>query len=99
MARGGKRAGAGRPKASLNRATRSLKDLAQEFTAESIRGAISIMRSRKASNSARLEAIKIILDRGHGKPRQEMDVELGGKLTLEQLVLGAVAAKAEKDAE
>lgn len=66
-------------------------ELAQEFSAQGISVAVSIMRSRKARNSDRLEAVKIILDRGHGKPKQ--DIDLRGSLTLEQLV----AASFRKD--
>jgi len=84
MKNGGKRAGAGRPPGKLNHRTRDLKDLADRYTARCVKVAAEIMADGNARHADRLEAVKILLDRGHGKPRQEFDVT--GKLTLEQLV-------------
>ena len=59
---------AGARKAGVpNKVTRELKELAHSYTEEALRVVASIMRKVKASESARLEAAKIILDRGHGR--------------------------------
>jgi hypothetical protein len=45
-------------------------DLAQSYNEEAIRIAAKIMREEKAPESARLTAVTIILERGHGKAPQ-----------------------------
>lgn len=64
--RGGRKAGV------PNKVTRELKEIAQEYTEEAILIAAQIMRSAKAAGAARLMAVSIILDRGHGKPAQAL---------------------------
>lgn len=80
MARGGKREGAGRPKGAPNKATASVRDAAQTFTADALNVLAEIMRSSEHPAAARVSAASAILDRGHGKPTQS--VELDGSLDL-----------------
>lgn len=75
MARGGKREGAGRPKGALNKATVDVKEAAQAFTADAIQTLAEIMRSTEHPAAARVSAASTLLDRGHGKPKQSMDLD------------------------
>jgi hypothetical protein len=68
-------AGKGRPKGSPNRATRRLKELASRYTAQAVETAAAIMQDEHARSADRLKAIEILLDRGHGRPRQQIDEE------------------------
>jgi hypothetical protein len=70
--RPGGRAGMGRPPGAVNKRTRQLKDLAGVYTAECVRIAAAIMLDETAKPGDRLEAIRILLDRAHGKPAQEI---------------------------
>lgn len=71
---GGKREGAGRPKGALNKATADIKEAAQAFTTDALNTLASIMRESD-SDAARVAAANAILDRGHGKPKQSVDVD------------------------
>lgn len=73
-ARGGKRPGAGRPRGSLNKATADIRAAAQVYTDEALSQLATIMRGSD-SDAARVAAIKELLDRGHGKPKQAIDVD------------------------
>lgn len=72
--RGGKRAGAGRPKGAKNKATLERKatvaELADAYTGEAIDTLAEIMRDTKAPAAARARAADSLLDRAHGKPAQ-----------------------------
>ncbi|MDT1061185.1 hypothetical protein RM190_04890 [Paracoccus sp. CPCC 101403] len=74
---GGKRAGAGRPAGAKARATiehkRTLSEMAQEHTEDAIRTLAEIMKDDAAPPNARVAAVNVLLDRGYGKPRQEID--------------------------
>jgi hypothetical protein len=50
-----------------------LKTIAREYTSDAIETAVAIMRNPEARDSDRLKAAEILLDRGHGKPRQELE--------------------------
>lgn len=60
----------GRKAGVPNKVTRELKELAQTYTEEAIQTAAAIMRKKTAPESARLTAVTIILERGHGKSAQ-----------------------------
>lgn len=74
---GGKRSGAGRPAGAKSRATvenkRTLSEMAQEHSEDAIRTLASIMNDQEAPPNARVAAVNVLLDRGYGKPRQEVD--------------------------
>lgn len=57
---------------------KALEDRAKEFSEECIQTAAKIMRDNDAPQSARMAAIKELLDRGHGKPisKTELDATL-----------------------
>src|SRR5215208_4375802 len=69
---GGKRPGAGRPKGSINKASRGLREIAQAYTVEAIEALAHRMRSAE-SEAARLSAANALLDRAYGKPTQMID--------------------------
>jgi hypothetical protein len=72
--RGGKRPGSGRKPGTQNKATVSLKGIAQEYTAEAIDVLAEIMRDPESPAAARVAAADKLLDRAYGKPRQELEV-------------------------
>lgn len=80
-ARGGRRPGAGRPLGVPNKLTRPLKELAAQYTEGSIITLVAL-RDHAASEQVRLQAANALLDRGHGKPRQEIDLSEDNKLTI-----------------
>ena len=50
------------------------KELAESYSIPALKKAIEIMNDIDAKNTDRLKAIEIILDRGIGKPLQQMDL-------------------------
>lgn len=76
MARGGKREGAGRPKGALNKATACVREAAQAFTTDALSVLAEIMREPEHPAAARVSAAQALLDRGHGKPTQSVDMDL-----------------------
>lgn len=90
--RGGKRAGAGRKKGSLNKATADIKAAAQKYTPEALETLAAVMRDGESA-AARVAACKEILDRGHGKSHQSSD------LTIRDERMVVEAPSPSKDAE
>lgn len=75
MARGGARPGAGRRKGAPNKATVVVRDAAQAFTEDALSTLASIMRDAAQPAAARVAAANALLDRGHGKPKQSLDID------------------------
>lgn len=69
--RGGARPGAGRKKGTPNKITAEIKALAQVHAATAIRE-LARLALKAESEAARVAAIKELLDRGYGKPAQEI---------------------------
>jgi len=71
MAKGRKTGGriAGTP----NRATAEIRGAAQQYTVEALEGLAQIARTSE-SDAAKVAAWKAILDRGHGRPAQAVQV-------------------------
>jgi hypothetical protein len=65
----------GRQKGTPNKATADVKEAAQAFTTDAINTLAEIMRSAKHPAAARVSAASALLDRGHGKPKQSLDVD------------------------
>jgi hypothetical protein len=82
----------------MSEAKREMQALARRYSVEAIERAVEIMRTGK-SETIRLMAISIILDRAWGKPRQSVEIEQQGR-SLEQ-ILQAIheAREAEKAQE
>ena len=91
----GKKTG-GRKAGVPNKATRDIRELAQQHTGKAIEE-LSRLASHAESEAARVAAIKELLDRGYGKSKQplEHDVGVGLEEWLDQLAKmgGAGAAK------
>jgi hypothetical protein len=73
----------GRPKASLE-----VRALAREHTAEALNTIVEIMRSAR-SDSVKLAAAEAILDRGWGRPAQEITGPGEGPIQVEAMRLAA----------
>ncbi len=65
----------GRIAGTPNRATAEVRGAAQQYTVEALEGLARIARTSD-TDAAKVAAWKAILDRGHGRPAQE--VVLGG---------------------
>jgi len=67
--RGGRKAG------TPNRATASLKELAQQYTADALETLVSVLAGGAGiPAAAQVAAAKELLDRGYGKPSQSVDM-------------------------
>lgn len=73
MAKGGARPGAGRPKGSINRVPKPLKELAKTYTVEAVDALVRVIRDMDSPAVAVVAAANAILDRGHGKPTQAVE--------------------------
>lgn len=62
----------GRPKIVLPDG-RSLQDLAREYTESAVATLVDVMTDEAAPQPARVSAASAILDRGWGRPKQEID--------------------------
>lgn len=72
----------GRKPGTPNKATASLKELARQYTDESLTALIGVIRSTE-SDAARVSAIKEMLDRGYGKASQVLaGDEEGGPIRI-----------------
>jgi hypothetical protein len=77
---GGRRPGAGRPKGSVNKpkwevpTDLNLVQLARSYTVEAIEILIAVARDLEAPHAARIAAAAHLLDRGHGRPPQAVNV-------------------------
>lgn len=82
-----KRAGAGRKPGVPNKATAEIQELARSY-APGVLKEMARIATKSESDTARVAAGNVILDRAYGKARQtvEHEMDLSG-LTLEQLEL------------
>lgn len=73
MPRGGKRAGAGRPKGSRNRTTRevgvAISHAAREYSTDALATLVDVAQNGR-SESARVAAANALLDRAYGRTVQ-----------------------------
>ena len=79
--RGGKRPGAGRPLGAISKLTRPLRELAALHSEDCIAVLVEL-RDHAEAEQVRLAAANALLDRGHGRPRQEVDVNDDGLVTI-----------------
>jgi hypothetical protein len=78
------KAGPGRPKGMLNKATRDIKELAQPYGPECIERIAKLMKHKNPW--IRLAACKEMLDRSYGKAAQAQPTEANEKTVTVQLV-------------
>ena len=76
-----KTSGQGRPKGVPNKATSEIKALAQAYGPDAIAKLWSLAESADG-DSAKVSAIKELLDRGYGKSPQAVDLGVSGKVTI-----------------
>lgn len=76
------RIGKGRPAGSITPAARELKEYARQHTKEAIDVVVRIMKNAKNEPTVRLHAANIILDRGYGKPPQQIQGDPEQPLTV-----------------
>jgi hypothetical protein len=83
---------AGRPRRSDTIAARqafvTVKAAARALTQEAIDTLAAVMRDGRAPATARISAAVALLDRGHGRPSQAVDLTIGcdlGRLTDDEL--------------
>lgn len=81
MAKGGKRAGAGRPKGAVAKATADIREAAQQYSEQALQVLVNVATAGE-SEAARVAAANAILDRAHGKPKQSVDVDASVKATI-----------------
>jgi hypothetical protein len=71
---GAGRKSTGRPKGVLNKATATIKSLAEPYSAEAIETYVGIMRDTQAPHAARIAAARELIDRGHGKAKESLEL-------------------------
>ena len=92
----------------MAKAPTDIRSLARSHTKNAIKTLAGIMNEPKANTSARVAAAQALLDRGWGKPKQDVDVTTAGQpLTFQSEALsdfasflaGSVAGEADQSAE
>ncbi|UJS26261.1 hypothetical protein [Thiothrix winogradskyi] len=73
MPRGGARSGAGRPKGTVDEKKKQVRDIAATHSTSMINILVKLAQNPKKPDNIRILAIREVLDRGLGKPRQEID--------------------------
>lgn len=74
----------GRQKGVPNKATADVKAAAAVYTEEALNALATIMRDSD-SDQAKVAAIKELLDRAHGKPKQSMDIDANVKAQISEV--------------
>ena len=65
----------GRPKHKLPDG-RPVSELARDYSERALTVLIDVMEDAEASKAARVSAAEAVLDRGWGKPKQDMDINV-----------------------
>jgi hypothetical protein len=84
--RGGRRPGAGRKKGVPNKLTFELKEAAAKHGDESLKAILNVLRDAETPPNVVVMAAKELLDRGFGKPAQEIDVNADFKFNKDFLI-------------
>lgn len=81
---GGKRPGAGRKPGGVSKAKRELADMAKDYADKALAVLAEIMGDNQQPAAARVSAANAMLDRGHGKPAQAVQLtgSEGGPVTV-----------------
>lgn len=77
--------GQGRPKGALNKNTRSVRELAADFSADAVNVLVSIIRDLTAPHASRVAAARELLDRAHGRPSATATVAVKQGATLAEM--------------
>lgn len=83
----------GREKGVPNKATRTLKEMAREYTAEALAVLVEVATGGE-SEAAKVAAANSLLDRGYGKPSQVLngDEDGGAVRVVSEVILRGVRA-------
>jgi hypothetical protein len=96
---GGKRPGAGRPPGKPNQLTFEMKKEAAKYGEEVLKALVDVLRCEETPPNVLVAAAKELLDRGFGKPAQEIDVNADFKLNKDFLEnVGTLYLKAMEEA-
>ncbi len=74
--RGGVRPGAGRPAGSISPEKKALRELAQAHTEDAVDALAGLCTDASQPGMVRVSAACALLDRGHGRPTQSIDLEV-----------------------
>ena len=78
----------GRRRGTPNKVTAEIREYAQQYTVEALEGLAQIARN-STSDAARVAAWNALLDRGHGKPIQGVDLGVQVEITsIERTIVG-----------
>jgi hypothetical protein len=80
----------GRQKGSLNKVTRDVKLLAQKHGPECIAG-LAVLAKTAENETARIAAMRELLDRAYGRPAQAITDADGGSLTIPAAIQFVIA--------
>lgn len=86
----------GRKAGTPNKATASVKEAAQKFTDAALGTLAEIATDSEAPAAARVSASVALLDRGHGKPMQAVEVEVVDMTPARASDLDAIMRKARE---
>ena len=89
-----KTSGQGRPKGALNKSTRSVRELAANFSEHAVGILVRVMADQTAPHASRIAAARELLDRAHGKPSAAVLIKLPAGASLAEKGEAAIAAAA-----
>lgn len=79
--RGGVRPGAGRPPGSVSPEKKALRELAQAHTEDAVDALAGLCNDAAQPGMVRVSAACALLDRGHGRPTQSVELEVSTPFT------------------
>lgn len=94
--RGGPRPGAGRPVGAVSQERKALRELAQAHTEDAVGALAGLCNDATQPGMVRVSAASALLDRGHGRPHQSIDVEGGPLVTPDPAALIALSEAMER---
>lgn len=87
----------GRKKGTPNKATADVKAAAQQYTEQALRTLAEIMNSSEHPAAARVSAANVLLDRGHGKPSQAVELDANMSVAIRRIEREIVDPAAHPD--
>lgn len=75
----------GRKKGTPNKVTADVKVAAQHYTTQALRVLSEIMNGSKHPAAARVSAANVLLDRGHGKPSQAVELDANMNVAVRRI--------------
>lgn len=97
--RGGKRPGAGRPVGAVSQERKALRDLAQAHTESAVHALASLCSDEAQPGAVRVAAATALLDRGHGRPSQSLEIEQKSAASVDPAALIALSEAMDRSRE